>query len=151
MYCRLGSHCWTHLLAQAICLTFWHLESFHQPTFYLPYTCCACSYGKTTTAWLARGMFEEMNELCGMTGAALRLGCCTDQEGLLLWAASGPCLMLALARGQFVPSSARPSSGRCEALRVLPPAPLCSSHGLPSVSLHACCSCLLPPSLPRHH
>lgn len=34
--------------------------------------CCAtlrCSYGKTSTAWLARGMFEEMNELCGMTGA----------------------------------------------------------------------------------
>ncbi len=27
------------------------------------------SYGKTTTAWLARGMFEEAGERCGMIGA----------------------------------------------------------------------------------
>ena len=33
------------------------------------YAALCCSYGKTTTAWLARGMFEETNELCGMTGA----------------------------------------------------------------------------------
>lgn len=29
----------------------------------------AGSLGKTTTAWLARGMFEETNERCGMIGA----------------------------------------------------------------------------------
>ena len=28
------------------------------------------SFGKTTTAWLARGMFEETNERCGMIGEA---------------------------------------------------------------------------------
>lgn len=27
------------------------------------------SYGKTTSAWLARGMFEETGERCGMIGA----------------------------------------------------------------------------------
>lgn len=26
------------------------------------------SFGKTTTTWLARGMFEETNERCGMIG-----------------------------------------------------------------------------------
>jgi hypothetical protein len=38
------------------------------------------SFGKTTTAWLARGMFEETNERCGMIGEWL---------GVALWEKAG--------------------------------------------------------------
>lgn len=45
------------------------------------------SFGKTTTAWLARGMFEETGERCGMIGARRRrrrrLRRCRVAAGLL--------------------------------------------------------------------
>jgi hypothetical protein len=40
------------------------------------------SFGKTTTAWLARGMFEETNERCGMIGEWLGVALC-EQAGKL--------------------------------------------------------------------